>query len=313
VKVEALNVALTFLQLAEKVLLETTTPLSVDQIWSEATNHGYVNDLNGSGKTPLHTLGAQLCVNVKTGSTSEFVGVGSRPKRFYLRTRHAEMNLSDSVLAADAVPAPVKGHYLEKDLHPFLVYFASESGLNGRVYTKTLNHSKSTKDSYGQWMHPDMVGCYFPEWHDETKSLSQALGNSSLRLFSFEIKRVLSFQNLRESFFQAVSNSSWANQGYLCAAQISEDPVFHEELQRLSESFGIGVIELDIAVPSASRVLFQVRDRSIDWEFVDKLCDLNPDFRDFLKRVKIDFSSQPHKSEYDPVLSAEQLKTLITV
>ena len=304
--------ALTFLQLAEKVLQEAAVPLSVDQIWAEATSRGYVNDLNGSGKTPAHTLGSQLYVNVKTGDTSKFVGIGSRPKRFYLRSRHSEMNLSDAVLVADDMPAPLKGHYLEKDLHPFLAYFVSESGLNGRVYSKTLNHSKSSKDSYGQWMHPDMVGCYFPEWQDETKNLSQALGNSSLRLFSFEIKRDLSFQNLRESFFQAVSNSSWANQGYLCAAQISEDPVFHEELQRLSASFGIGVIQLDITVPSASCVLFQVRDRSIDWEFVDKLCDLNPDFRAFLKRVKIDFTSQPHKSEYDPVLSTEQLKSLIT-
>ena len=71
--------ALTFFQLAEKVLQEAAVPLSVDQIWSEATSLGYVNDLNGSGKTPVHTLGAQLYVNVKTVGTSKFVGVGSRP------------------------------------------------------------------------------------------------------------------------------------------------------------------------------------------------------------------------------------------
>ncbi len=303
--------ALTFLQLAEKVLLETTTPLSVDQIWAQASIHGYINELSGSGKTPVHTLGAQLYVNAKNGNMSKFVGIGSRPKRFYLRSRHAAMDLSDAVLVTEGMPMPTKGHYLEKDLHPFLAYFASESGFNGRVYSKTLNHSKSSKSSYGQWMHPDMVGCYFPDWQDETKSLSQVLGNASQRLFSFEIKRELSFTNLRLSFFEAVSNSSWANQGYLCAANISEDLGFREELQRLSESFGIGVIELDIADPDASRVLFQARDRSIDWEFVDKLCDLNPDFKEFLKRVKIDSISQPHGFEYDPVLSIEQLKASI--
>jgi hypothetical protein len=304
---------ITFLQLAEKVLKETTTPLSVDQIWAEATTHGYVNDLNGSGKTPVHTLGAQLYVNVKTGSTSKFVGVGSRPKRFYLRSRHAEMSFSDAEPVAEDVPTSVTGHFLEKDLHPFLAYFALESGFSGGVYSKTLNHSKSSKSSYGQWMHPDMVGCYFPDWQDETKSLSQVLGNPPLRLFSFEIKRELSFPTLRSSFFEAVSNSSWANQGYLCAAQISEDPSFYEELQRLSESFGIGVIQLDITAPDDSKVLFPAHERAIDWEFVDKLCKLNPDFRTFLKRVKIDFSSQPHLPEYDPVLSVEQLKSLITV
>lgn len=305
--------ALTFLQLAEKVLLDTTLPLSVDQIWAEATSRGYVNDLNGSGKTPVHTLGAQLYVNAKTGSTSKFVGVGSRPKRFFLRSRHAEMNLSDVEPVADEVSASVAGHFLEKDLHPFLAYFALESGFSGGVYSKTLNHSKSNKSSYAQWMHPDMVGCYFPDWQDETKNLSQVLGNPPLRLFSFEIKRELSFPTLRSSFFEAVSNSSWANQGYLCAAQISEDPSFHEELQRLSESFGIGVIQLDITAPDDSRVLFPAHERAIDWEFVDKLCKLNPDFRTFLKRVRIDFASQPHLPEYDPVLSVEQLKSLITL
>lgn len=304
--------AFTFLQLAEKVLEKATTPLSVDQIWAEATNCGFVKDLNGSGKTPVHTLGAQLYVNVKTGSTSKFVGVGSRPKRFYLRSRHKEMDLSDADQVSEDVPVLVAGHFLEKDLHPFLAYFALESGFCGGVYSKTLNHSKSSKSSYAQWMHPDMVGCYFPDWQDETKNLSQVLGNSPLRLFSFEIKRELSFPTLRASFFEAVSNSSWANQGFLCAAQISEDPSFYEELQRLSESFGIGVIQLDITDPDDSRVLFPAHERAIDWEFVDKLCKLNPDFRAFLKRVKIDFVSQPHLPEYDAVLSVEQLKILIS-
>ena len=305
--------ALTFLQLAEKVLQEAAVPMSVDQIWAEATSRGYVNDLNGSGKTPAHTLGSQLYVNVKTGDTSKFVGVGSRPKRFYLRSRHSEMNLSDAVLVAEDVSSSVTGLFLEKDLHPFLAYFALASGFCGGVYTKTLSHSKSNKSSFAQWMHPDMVGCYFPDWHDETKNLSQVLGNPPLRLFSFEIKRELSFPTLRSSFFEAVSNSSWANQGFLCAAQISEDPSFHEELQRLSESFGIGVIKIDITDPDDSKVLFPAHERTIDWEFVDKLCKLNPDFRAFLKRVKIDFVSQLHKSEYDPVLSTEQLKSLIKV
>jgi hypothetical protein len=63
-------------------------------------------------------------------------------------------------------------------------------------------------------------------------------------VFSFELKKSLSFGNLREAFFQAVSNSSWANEGYLVAAEISQDEDFLSELRRLSSSFGIGVVQL---------------------------------------------------------------------
>jgi hypothetical protein len=33
------------------------------------------------------------------------------------------------------------------------------------------------------------------------------------------MKKELNFSNLRESYFQAVSNSSWANEGYLVTAE----------------------------------------------------------------------------------------------
>lgn len=301
--------SITFLQLAEKVLSHSKLPLSVDQVWQQAVQNGYEQELSGSGKTPVHTLGAQLYTNVKTGPASKFVGIGNRPKRFYLRSRHSEMDFSETVLTADELPTPAGTSFLEKDLHPFLAYFVSKQEFSGSVYSKTLDHTKSSKSSYGQWVHPDIVGCYFPDWEAPTKNLSQVLGNASLRLFSFELKRELSFKNLRESFFQAVSNSSWANQGYLCAATISEDPDFHAELQRLSESFGIGIVHLDITDPDSSNVMFQARERGIDWESVDKLCEMNPDFRVFLERVKIDFTSGVvHTSEYDQVLSVEQLK-----
>ena len=50
--------------------------------------------------------------------------------------------------------------------------------------------------------------------------------------------------NYRESFFQAVSNSSWANEGYLVAAEIIQDDELLSELECLSIAFGI--IQLDI-------------------------------------------------------------------
>ena len=44
-----------------------------------------------------------------------------------------------------------------------------------------------------------------------------------LKIYSFEMKKYLSIANLREYYFQAVSNSSWANEGYLVALNIDKN------------------------------------------------------------------------------------------
>lgn len=131
----------------------------------------------------------------------------------------------------EKIEKPKKLRFSEEDLHPFLTYYAYYF-LN--VFTKTLRHQKSYKRKYAQWLHPDMVGVYFPAWEEEVKNFSKEIGMPTIKLYSFEIKKELSFSNLREAFFQAVSNSSWANEGYLVAAEIDEDEDFRLELKRLS-------------------------------------------------------------------------------
>ena len=148
-------------------------------------------------------------------------------------------------------------------------------------------------------MHPDIVGCYFPftDWEKEVVEVGALLGNRAVRLYSFELKRSLSFTNLREAFFQAVSNSSWANEGYLVAADVDTGDDFRDELGRLCAAFGIGVIQLDIADPDASQVLIPAhRKEFVDWETANKLAAMNPDFRGFLQRIKKDIETPrgPH-------------------
>lgn len=124
-----------------------------------------------------------------------------------------------------------------------------------------------------------------------------------MRLFSFEIKKVLSKANYREAFFQAVSNSSWAHEGYLVAADIKQDDEFLAELERLASSFGIGIIQLDPKDIDASRILYPARNReNLDWETINKLCKQNKDFEKFLQDVRIDFESKKiHRYEYDEI------------
>src|SRR5205814_1926534 len=127
--------------------------------------------------------------------------------------------------------------------------------------------------------------------------------NNFLRLFSFEMKKSLGKANYRESYFQTVSNSSWAHEGYVVAVDISDDEDFRAELQRLSISFGMGIIQLDLEDLDASRVLYPARPREVlDWETINKLCEQNTDFKKFLQNVKFDFESKVHPSEYDEVI-----------
>jgi hypothetical protein len=291
---------LTFIQLAEKVLTEVKSPLSIDEIWDYASDKNYIVDLNSSGKTPKSTLSARV------GQARDiFSYTGNRPRRYYL------LNLTNNIdfeqVEIKTVTIKKEKNYLEKDLHPLLVYFA-KFYLN--VYCKTINHSKSNKKEFGEWLHPDIVGCCFPidSWQPSALELSQALGVMNIRLYSFELKRELNFTNLRESFFQAVSNSSWAHEGYLCAAEISENDDFLSEIKRLSNSFGIGLIHLDTIDPDSSRIIYPAKSKdTLDWESMNKLC-INTDFQEFLKRIKNDLTiNEIHKAQYDKVLPTEEL------
>jgi uncharacterized protein len=298
---------MTFLDFAKRILDEEKRPLTTDEIWSFGKLKGYDQLLNTQGKTPWATLAAQLYINVRDKKNSIFAKTDTRPKRFYLKALKNVVNdVIKLVEESSGLVAP-KQFFLEKDLHPFLAYFAF---YYLKCYSKTLQHSKSDKKEYGEWVHPDMVGCYFPldEWKSEVIEFCSSIGIISIKIFSFEIKRELTFSNLRESFFQTVSNSSWANEGYLVAANIANDEDFFDELKRLSTSFGIGIIKLNIEDPDSSEILLPAKTKELlDWNTVNKL-SMNPDFKEFLKRVKVDISSKEiRKEKYDKILEKDTL------
>jgi hypothetical protein len=139
------------------------------------------------------------------------------------------------------------------------------------------------------------------------------VGNTSVKFISFELKKELNLSTLREKFFQTVSNSSWANESYLVAAEISKNEDFLSELGRLCSSFGVGVIELDVKDPNSSFIKIPAQTReTLDWETVNKLTGMNKDFKQFLKRVRIDLTSNEiRKEKYDKVLDEDQLQGII--
>jgi hypothetical protein len=298
-----------FLDLAYDILKQTAKPLTYQEIWQAGNEKGLTAKLETAGKTPWQTLGARLYVEVRDNKGSKFIPVGKRPTRFFLKERQSELapDAAKQIEKEEIKKAEKKTDFLERDLHPLLTYFAySNPAFKPGMFTKTILHEKSKHSGYNEWIHPDMVGFYLPldDWQPNVIELNRLSDNNSLRLFSFEIKRSLHKGNYRESYFQAISNSSWAHEGYLVAADILQADDFLAELERLASSFGIGIIHLDPADIDGSRTLYPAKlKESLDWETINKLCELNADFEKFLQDVKIDFEGKRiHRSEYDEVV-----------
>jgi uncharacterized protein len=314
--VEPMDMTYTFSDLAYDVLKQSSKPLTPQEIWQIASEHGLAAKVKTKNRTPWGSLAVTLYWEVRDNEKSKFIGVGKRPKRLFLKERQSEIS-TETITKAEKEeiekPEP-KVPYNERDLHPLLTYFAySNPSFNrGRsTFTKTVYHEKSKKAGYNEWIHPDMVGFYLPldDWEPDVIEFNRLCDNNSLGLFSFELKKSLNRGNYREAFFQAVSNSSWAHQGYLVAVDILKDDDFLEELDRLASSFGIGIIQLDPADIDSSFVLYPPKTRQmLDWETINKLCEQNPDFKKFLQDVKDDFNSRKiHKSEYDPVQKQQDI------
>ena len=300
-----------FLDLAHDVLRDASKPLTYQEIWQAGTEAALVAKVRTSGKTPWQTLGSQLYVEVRDNDASMFVKVGKRPARFFLAARQPELppDVIARIEREETKVKDTKPDYHERDLHALMTYFAYANPTFNRgrsIFTKTILHEKSQRSGYNEWIHPDMVGFYLPldDWRPDVIEFNRLSDNNSLRLFSFELKRRLSKSNYREAYFQAVSNSSWAHEGYLVAAEIVQDDELLSELERLASSFGIGIIHLNPADIDGSTILYPARGRStLDWETINKLCEQNPDFERFLQDVKIDFESRRiHQAEFDEIV-----------
>lgn len=186
------------------------------------------------------------------------------------------------------IPVPPKissfKSFHERDLH---ILFSTYLRNVKNIYAKTIFHEKSNKkDNTQKWLHPDMVGVSFTKFKTETinEFLYAIKKDISLSLYSFELKKEINTDSqLKEAFFQAVSNSSWANYGYLVSFHLNENLI--DELSRLNQSFGIGFILLK-SNPFESKILFRSEYKNIDLKTMDKLCSINSDFKSFITKIE---------------------------
>ena len=177
-------------------------------------------------------------------------------------------------------PEPIKS-FDERSLHKlFCSYLRTRS-----IYAKTIFHEKSSSrvDTAQKWVHPDIVGVQFEEFkNDATLSLLKATEpKETVHLYSYELKKKIeSDYQLKQYYFQALSNSNWANFGYLVAFEISDG--LDEEMERLNNAYGIGIIQMQ---DGNWTILYPAREKALDYNTIEKLNNLNRDFCTFIDKI----------------------------
>ncbi len=186
---------------------------------------------------------------------------------------------------------------------------------NLKCYTKTIFHEGSLKSPKGmdRWLYPDMVGVRFLHAELSNENLiafSKKFDTLPVKLVSFELKKEISVNNCRECYFQAISNSSWANEGYLVGRHIdTHNPKLMDLLKRLHASFGIGVIDLRTDEDKSAILLNAKYKEKIDYTVALELSEKNEEFSGFLKSV-VDYdpkNQNRYKDEFDEVKKKEEL------
>ncbi len=315
---------MTYIELGKKVLEQAKRPLKPKEIWEEACKMGWDKERPSIGKTPWSTIGSDLGKDKK-----QFYVARKEGKSFFywLKSREREFPPQETSNAEDDEQSECSGtaekqktSFNERDLHPLLVKFLSEDP-NFRLLCKTIYHERCQKDKQGkcEWNYPDIVGVYFPynkyppfdKYDGETLKFLHHTGQKRHKLFSFELKKELGFPNLKESYFQTVSNSSWANEGHLVVFEEIEDKVLGE-LRRLNQSFGIGVIKLESEI-SNSKILFSAREREIDIPTLNMLVEQNPKhFEPFMidinKQIEKGLDTPIEMEGFDEVLNDEAMQ-----
>ncbi|WP_247539305.1 HrgA protein, partial [Ralstonia pseudosolanacearum] len=143
------------------------------------------------------------------------------PHRYY----YSEQSDADEVMQAEDANGATTVAEREHALYSLLARYLWE-GLD--IYTKRIDEKRSSNrrgPDGNSWLFPDLVGMedLGREWHHEVQDCVKQYAGKRTKLWSFEVKLLLNRSNVRRNFFQAVSNSSWANFGYLVAGEVQAD------------------------------------------------------------------------------------------
>ncbi|KNE15312.1 COG2958 family protein [Helicobacter pylori] len=301
------------IQIIQSVLEAIKEPIKVTEIYHKAKaffEEGKIENMfDYGGETPDQTASSYIYTALNKGEELPFYKVQEKPVLIALKGVAKELVLNAE---KPSVPSVKIAH--ERDLHPFLTYMAFGNE-NLKCYTKTIFHEESLKSIKGmdRWLYPDMVGVRFLHAELSNENLiafSKKFDTLPVKLVSFELKKEISVHNCRECYFQAISNSSWANEGYLVGCHIdTHNPKLMDLLKRLHGSFGIGVIDLRTNEDKSAILLNAKYKEKIDYTVALELSEKNEKFSAFLKSV-VDYDpnhQHRYKDEFDEVKKKEEL------
>ncbi|MCQ2919291.1 COG2958 family protein [Helicobacter pylori] len=299
-------------------VLEITGPIKVTEVYDKAKElfeKGEITNMfDYGGNTPHQSVSSLIYTALNNGEELPFFKVQEKPTLIALKSAAKEPVLSAEKISAPSAKIAHNKIAHERDLHPFLTYMAFHNE-NLKCYTKTIFHEESLKSPKGmdRWLYPDMVGVRFLHAELSNENLiafSKKFDTLPVKLVSFELKKEISVNNCRECYFQAISNSSWANEGYLVGRHIdTHNSKLMDLLKRLHASFGIGVIDLRTNEDKSAILLNAKYKEKIDYTMAQELSDKNEKFSGFLKSV-VDYDpahSYRYKDEFDEIKKKEEL------
>ena len=212
-----------------------------------------------------------------------------RPRRYYFTesSDSKEIEKTESI-TQDLTDLSRNGQRVNEES----LYLPLREYLESELNVKSMRiDEKRSSNRYGpagnRWLFPDLVGMedLSADWHQEIKNCVNVYADIKTKLWSFEVKKLINRSNVREAFFQAVSNSSWANFGYLVANSFDSNST--KELRILSSLHGIGIIRLNIDDLSESQIMIPAKERdNVDWDVANRLTEENMDFLKFIKWVR---------------------------
>jgi len=215
-----------------------------------------------------------------------------RPRKYYSTTdenkKHCEYSNK-------------KNNQPEKELYPILAKFCDSINIK----TLRIDEKESKKDkgkNYNKWLHADVVGFkdLISDFNKQTKECLIEYADERSYLYSFEVKDgTIETWNLREYFFQTVSNSSWANYSYLVSEDVNDKAM--DELQLLCSSFNIGYIQLNKEEPQESQIIIKAPKKTLDWNMINRIANENKDFQKYLDNITLVYQGHSNDKTQKPL------------
>ena len=172
----------------------------------------------------------------------------------------------------------------EEDMYkPLREFLSSKHGIH--CWRIEHRNAKKRGQDGDMCLYPDLVGLedLSTGGNDTLRKFAERLSNKISKFWSFYLKKEITTSTVDQCFSQAVSNSSWANFGYLVACEIDDESL--KELRILSSSHRIGFIKLIIENPQASEIIIPAEEKKeIDRDRLSKLTS-NRNFQKYISPV----------------------------